>query len=101
MRIERKPNIDPEQDCFRFRFRQPLADGVELVRGVFKDWMRRARSEPDVRLLPQGAERRTHEECTRARSALRVVLRSLLAKTGIVRQGTPAFGHGPLGCRRP
>jgi hypothetical protein len=40
MRIQRKPNIDPEQDCFRFRFRQPLADGVELVRGVFKDWMR-------------------------------------------------------------
>ena len=40
MKIQRKPNIDPEQDCFRFRFRQPLADGVELVRGVFKDWMR-------------------------------------------------------------
>jgi hypothetical protein len=40
MKIRKKVNIDGELDCFRFRFRQSLPNGVELVRGAFQDWMR-------------------------------------------------------------
>jgi hypothetical protein len=38
MRIRKRANIDCEADSFRFRFRQPLPNGVDLVRRVFQNW---------------------------------------------------------------